>query len=282
MSTTTALRIQKNYTIDSMLDRIKRALEKAGFGSAPVKWSDLVMFDQFHVRGLEATKEMAESLELTSGQKILDVGCGLGGPARYLAALYDVHITGVDITPDFVEISDYLSIRAGLADKLTFQQGDATELPFKDEEFDIAYTQHVAMNIENKLKLYQEVHRVLKKSGQFAIYDAIKGNDQPVIYPTPWAREEAISFLATEQEMSEMLSNASFKTISFTDKTDIAKGWFQELRQQREQQQQSQQPPNPLNPIAILGSEMALAIGNFAKNVLEGRVRVVQYIVEKA
>ena len=282
MSTSTALRIQENYTINAMMDRIKQALEKAGFGSTAVKWSDLVTFDQFHVRGLEATKEMAEALKLTSGQNLLDVGSGLGGPARYLAAAHDVHITGIDITPDFVETSNYLSDRAGIADQLTFQQGDATELPFKDEQFDIAYTQHVAMNIENKLKLYQGVHSVLKKGGQFAIYDAIKGNDQPVIYPTPWAREEAISFLSTEKEMNEMLATAGFKIISFTDKTDISKEWFQELRQQREQQQQSQQPPNPLNPISILGPEMAPAIGNFAKNVMDGRVRVVQYIVEKA
>jgi ubiquinone/menaquinone biosynthesis C-methylase UbiE len=281
MTASTATRIQDNYAFAAMMDRMKQALEKAGLGSGPLQWSDLVGFDQFHVRGLEATKEMADALKLKPGQSVLDVGSGLGGPARYLAAVHGVHVTGIDLTPDYVAVSDYLSERAGLAGKLTFQQGDATDLPFKDEQFDVAWTQHVAMNIPDKSKLYKSVWRVLKPGGRFAIYDAIQGNDQPVIYPTPWARDETISFLATESEIEQALTGAGFSTLSFVDGTDTAAQWFRELQQQRAQQQQSQQAPSPLNPVLILGPELLVAIGNFARNVLEGRVRIVRIIAEK-
>lgn len=281
MTTATATRIQQNYAVQALLDRIKHALEKAGMGSGPLQWTDLVGFDQFHVRGLDSTKEMAEILKLKQDQSLLDIGSGLGGPARYLAAAHGVHVTGIDLTPQFVDVSDYLSERVGLADKLTFKQGDAIDLPFADEQFDVAWTQHVAMNIQNKPKLYQGIHRVLKTGGRFAIYDAIKGNDQPVIYPTPWASDQAISFLATESEMNDALASAGFRTLSFVDATETVAQWFRELQQQRAQQQQSRQVPNPLNPVSILGPDLLVAIGNFARNILEGRVRIVRIMVSK-
>jgi ubiquinone/menaquinone biosynthesis C-methylase UbiE len=274
--------IQENYTVESMADRVKQALANAGLGSGPLQWSDLASFDQFHVRGLEATKELAEALQLKSGQFLLDVGSGLGGAARYLAAVYGVQVTGIDLTPVFIEIAEYLSARAGLQGRTTFRQGDATELSFPDKTFDAAWTQHVAMNIENKPKLYKALHRVLKPGGQLAIYDPIRGNHQPLIYPTPWAREESISFVATESDIKEALAAASFQIRSFIDKTEIAAQWFREMQQQREKQTAQQTPPNPLNPMAVLGPEMGPAVANFARNVLEGRIRIVQVIAEKS
>ena len=272
--------IQENYTVGAMLDRIKEALEKVGLGEGPLRWSDLVPFDQFHVRGLEATKELAEALQLNMGESLLDIGSGLGGPARYLAAVHGVQVTGIDLTPVFVEISEYLSARAGLHDKTTFRQGDAADLPFHDEAFDVCWTQHVAMNVENKPKMYQGIHRVLKTGGQLAIYDAIRGNDQPLLYPTPWAREESMSFVATESGLKEALAGAGFQIRSFLDQTETAAQWSREVQQQRARQT-SPQTPNPLSPLFILGPQMAPAITNFAQNVLEGRVRLVQIIAEK-
>jgi SAM-dependent methyltransferase len=137
MSTGISQRIQDNYTIEAMVERVQQAIESAGLGTGRLQWSDLVPFDQFHVRGLEATKELASELQLKRGQSVLDVGSGLGGPARYLAAAHAVQVTGIDLTPSFIEISNYLSERSGLTDKLIFTEGDATELPFPDEAFDI-------------------------------------------------------------------------------------------------------------------------------------------------
>lgn len=277
MSNAITQSIQENYTIEATGDRVRQALERAGLGTGALQWTDLVPFDQFHFRGLEATRELAVDLNLREGQSVLDVGSGLGGPARYLAGVHAVHVTGIDLTPSFIEISDYLSKCTGLSDKLTFKQGDATELPFPDEAFDVVWTQHVTMNIQDKAKLYKGIHRVLNRGGRLAIYDPIKGNGQPIFYPTPWAREEGISFVATESEIKEALADAGFRTISAVDKTDIAAEWFQLQRAQQE----SQREPNPLSPLFILGPDLGRAIANFAKNVLEGRIRLVQIIAGK-
>ncbi len=277
MSTAISQRIQENYAIEAIGDRVQQALEMAGLGTGPLQWSDLAPFDQFHVRGLEATEELAKDLQLKNGQTVLDVGSGLGGPARHLAAVHKVHVTGIDLMSDFIEISNYLSKRASLKDKLIFTQADATELSFPNEAFEVVWTQHVAMNIQNKAKLYKSLHRVLKRSGKLAIYDAVQGNDQPVLYPTPWARDQGVSFIATESRMKDALTEAGFKNLSVIDKTDSAAQWFRDL-----QQQQSQKTPEPLSPLFILGPEMGQAIANFAKNILEGRIRVLQVIADKA
>jgi ubiquinone/menaquinone biosynthesis C-methylase UbiE len=277
MSTGISQRIQDNYTIDAMVERVQQAIESAGLGTGRLQWSDLVPFDQFHARGLEATKELANDLQLKSGQSVLDVGSGLGGPARYLAAVHAVQVTGIDLTPGFIEISNYLSERAGLTDKLIFTEGDATELPFPDEAFDLVWTQHVSMNIQDKGRLYKGFQRVLKAGGRLAIYDAIEGSNGPVLYPTPWAREEGISFVASQRGTTDALTEAGFSSLSVIDKTESAAQWFRDLRQQ-----QSQTAPDPLSPLFILGPGMGPAIGNFARNILEDRVRVVQIIAHKA
>jgi hypothetical protein len=138
------------------------------------------------------------------------------------------------------------------------------------------------MNIQDKARLYQGFHRVLKAGGRVAIYDVIQGSNGPVLYPTPWAREEGISFIASERGMTDALTEAGFKNLSVTDKTESAAEWFRNLRLQREQQQQSPTAPDPLSSLFILGPGMGPAISNFAQNVLEDRVHVVQIIAHKA
>ena len=201
---------------------------------------------------------------------------------RYLAAVHEVNVTGIDLTPSFIEISNYLSERAGLTDKLIFTEGDATELPFPDDTFDVVWTQHVSMNIQDKARLYKGFHRVLRAGGRLAVFDAIQGSNGPVLYPTPWAREEAISFIVSEKGMTDALTEAGFKNLSVIDKTERGARWFRELRQQREQQQKAETAPDPLSALFILGPGMTPAIGNFARNVLEDRVHIVQIIAEKA
>lgn len=209
--------------------RIEKALLEAGLGSGPIEWSKLATLDHFHVRGLAATKELAQSLGLTGGESILDVGSGLGGPARYLAAVHGCHVTGIELTSAFVEIAGRLSLRTGLSGLVNFIQGDALELPFPPNTFDHAWTQHVAMNIPEKERLYTGIHRVLKSAGRLAIYDLVKGEVEPVIYPIPCVREASISFIVSAAEMTQTLSAAGFREVSRADTTDLASSWFAEL-----------------------------------------------------
>ena len=268
--------VREHYTFEGMADRIEAALSQIGLDKEAIHWSDLVQLDQFHSRGLVATQEMAQGLDLTGGETILDIGSGLGGPARYLAAVHGSHVTGIELTPLYVDIAQRLSEKTGLSEKLSFIQGDALNLPFPDAHFDHVWTQHVAMNIEDKGALYQGIFRVLKPGGRFALYDIMLGDNHPVLYPTPWAKTIETSFVVSEDEVSQRLKSAGFKIISLLDTTQQAFAFMAEVKSQVQEETLS-----PLTLPAIIGSQSKEAMGNVARNLLEGRIRVVQIIAEK-
>src|SRR5262249_54389677 len=143
--------------------------------------------DQFHTRGLAATDELAKLAGITAEMSVLDVGSGVGGPARFLAATYDgCRVTGVDLSEPFVEAARYLTERTGQSGRVWFETASALELPFDDGDFDVVLLQHVAMNISDRARLYREIRRVLKSGGRFAIYDVVSNGGEPH-YPVPWA-----------------------------------------------------------------------------------------------
>ena len=265
--------VQEHYGVPEMPARVEKALHQAGLGSGPLDWAALAPLDQFHTRGLAATRELAEALNPAEGDRLLDVGAGLGGPARYLAAVHGAEVTGIELTPLYVEVATMLSARAGLSDRTRFLQGDATQMPFAPESFDHAWTQHVAMNIPDKELLYREIHRVLRKNGRLAIHDVLKAGSEPLIYPVPWAFEESISFLVSLDEAKRALEDAGFRLVSECDATERTLAWFADL---------SQTPPtSPLNLGALLGPGVPQAVANLGRNMKEGRAHVVQLVAEK-
>lgn len=270
--------IEEHYAVEGMRGRLEAALMNAGYGDGPIPWSDLAIIDQFHIRGLQATKDLIETLNPQPGQTLLDLGSGLGGPARFVAATREVQVSGIDLTGEYVSISAYLSERSGLADRTRFVQGSATETPFENGAFDYAWTQHVAMNIADKDALYREAFRLVKPGGKFAIYDVAQGSEGPVRFPVPWADEQGQSFLITPDELKTRVSAAGFTIESFEDQTALALAWFAEFQAMMQQQAAN---PNPLNPMAILGANTRDAVMNVPVNIREGRIQVVQLIASK-
>src|SRR5215469_10656596 len=187
--------VRNHYRATGLTQRLKRALTVLGPEEERLTPQQLAALDQFHTRGLAATAELAVLAGITVNTSVLDVGSGVGGPARFLAATYGCQVTGVDLSEPFVDAARYLTERTGQSGQVSFETASALELPFDAGRFDIVLLQHVAMNIADRAPLYREIRRVLKSGGRFATFDVVlKGEAEPH-YPVPWARTPATSFL---------------------------------------------------------------------------------------
>ncbi len=267
----------EHYEPSNLAERVTGALQEAGLASGVVRWSDTAPFDQFHVRGSAATEELAVALDPSPGATVLDVGCGIGGPARYLAAEYGCRVTGVDLSRTFVDVARMLTDRAGLSASVHCEQGDALDLRFGDGAFDHAWTEHVAMNIADRDRLYRGIHRVLRAGGRFAIYDIVEGNGRPLTFPVPWARDAADSFLLTGDAMRDSLGRAGFTEISWADTTDAGIAWFADQQAARA----AEGPGQLLGLQLVMGDGFQQMAANLATNLQSGRVRVVRTIVRR-
>ena len=207
-------RVASHYSENLKLaDAIAEKLRNVGKDLNKLTTADLVIVDEFHIRGRKATLELGEKMNLNARSHVLDIGSGLGGPARTLAETYGCRVTGIDLTQAFCDTATAMSVWVGLDSRTSFKQGDATNLPFENQAFDAAMTIHVAMNIAAKDKMYAEARRVLKSGGVFAVYDVLQGEGGEVLYPVPWARNPSISHLATPDEMKSLLAGAGFKLL---------------------------------------------------------------------
>lgn len=268
--------IAKHYTEGgSLLDRIAEGLAKVGKSLDEATTADLAAVDEFHIRGRKATLELAAGLGLSAASRVLDLGSGLGGPARTLAETNGCHVTGIDLTPEFCAAATVLSAKTGLSDRVEFIQGDATDLPFGEAVFDAAVTIHVAMNIAAKDRLYAEARRVLKPGGRFAVYDVMQGEGGDILYPVPWARDASISFVATPDEVAALLAGAGFRVLERHDSTDESGAWFKALADES-----ARSGPPPLSVAAILGADRKAMVQNQVRNLAERRIRTVTFLCE--
>ncbi|MFZ2008121.1 MAG: methyltransferase domain-containing protein [Stellaceae bacterium] len=211
--------VAQHYGISGIAERILAALKAANGADAPVTVEALSVLDHFHGRGIVATKELVELLKPQAGEHVLDIGSGIGGPARWFAAKCGARVTGVDLTPEFCAAAEALNRATGLADRITIKNGSALALPVDDNSFDRAYSQNVIMNIENKLQFYREACRALKPGGVLALSNLCRGKDGAFRYPVPWAETPATSFLVTPEEMRAQLIDVGFEIVVFHDTT---------------------------------------------------------------
>jgi ubiquinone/menaquinone biosynthesis C-methylase UbiE len=125
-----------------------------------------------------------------------------------------VTVTGIDLTPEFIETGKVLCEWVGLDSRISLGQGSALAMPFADCVFDRAYMLHVAMNIVDKAKLCSEVSRVLRPNSLFGIYDVMRIGDGELTYPVPWAMTAASSAVATPAQYREAHKKAGFTVLA--------------------------------------------------------------------
>ena len=269
-------RVARHYTQGDLGAAVLKALRAAGKDLDRLTLEDLAPVDEFHVRGRAATMELGAGLELTPAMHVLDVGSGIGGPSRHLAAAYGCRITGLDLTEEYCRVATMLAERVGLAAQVSYRQGNALAMRFDDGTFAAAYTQHVAMNIADKASLYAEVARVLGPGGRFGLYDLLQGEGGAVLFPVPWARTAAESILVKPMELRSLLEAAGFEILSWRDTTAAGREWFKEMRARNE----SDGPPQ-LGFGVLLGADFTTMARNQVRNFAEDRLAAVEVICRK-
>jgi ubiquinone/menaquinone biosynthesis C-methylase UbiE len=273
----TSADIAAHYSRDGLLDRLLAALADDGADPGAPTLEQLAPYDQFHGRGLEATEEVAALMPARAGDHLLDVGSGIGGPARWFARHFGCRVTGIDLTPAFCTVARELTRRTGLTDRVAFEVGDALALPFADGAFDGAYSMNVSMNIADKAALYREVRRVLKPGGWLLLSEVARGDGPDPQYPMPWAATAAASFLATPQQTADGLAAAGFEVLQLRSTREQALAFG---ARSRAAVARGEKPPH--RAVMVVHAEVAkAAMANSARALADGGVQPIEVLARR-
>ncbi|MHC4687145.1 MAG: class I SAM-dependent methyltransferase, partial [Planctomycetota bacterium] len=254
--------VEKQYGIGEILEKIESGLKLAGKDVNSLTVDDLAPIDEFHTRGREATREVAELVNLKASDLVLDVGCGLGGTARHLAEQYKCNLIGIDLTEEYISVGTKLTELVNLSDRVELRYGSALDIPYGDERFDIVWTQHVQMNIADKNRFYSEIVRVLKPGGRFLFHDIFRGSGESPFYPAPWAEDESMSALVTETEARSTIEEVGLEIDQWIGKVQESIEFFERVLSKIE----ADGPP-PIGIHLLMGGNAKDKLRNYARNL---------------
>ena len=270
--------VTNHYTHGDLATAIRSGIESLGKKAESITVNDLAPVDEFHIGGRQASEDFLGQLDLSPEKQVLDVVCGLGGAARFVASRYGCRVTGIDLTPEYVETGNVLCGWVGLGNSISLHQGSALAMPFADRAFDRAYMLHVGMNIDDKPKLCSETSRVLRSGSFFGIYDVMRIGEGELTYPVPWATTAASSALATPAEYRAALQAAGFSVIAERNRRDFALAFFDQLRAKTA----AAGGPPPLGLHILMGRNTPDKVQNMIQNISNGRIAPVELIARKA
>jgi len=272
----TERKIADHYTHGGLADAIAAGLEamKQGSDASPVEL--LAGVDEFHMGGRPATRALVERLELEKRHAVLDIGCGLGGTARFLNATYGCKVAGCDLTPEYVEVGNHLNHELELSDQIELSVASALATPYGDGRFDRATMLHVGMNIADKAALMAETARVTKPGAMFGVYDVMRQNARPIAYPVAWAADDATSFLASPDEYCSAMQDAGFEILETEDKREVALKFFETIKARL-----AKGAPPPLGLHIVMGEDAKTKVGNMHANIESGAISPVQILARR-
>lgn len=269
--------VSDHYLHGSLINAIKNALPALGRTIENVTIEDLAPVDEFHIGGRLATDNLISQLNFSEKHHVLDVGCGLGGASRYVATKCKSRVTGIDLTPEYIETGNVLCEWLNLDSDVTLKQGSALSMPFKDNMFDGSYMLHVGMNIDDKSSLFSEIYRVLKPGAYFGIYDIMRQKNGDVLYPVPWATQSSTSKLSTPEQYKKALSDAGFVFLAANNRREFALDIFKRLRVNNE----ANGGPPPLGLHTLMQESTAEKVKNMLENIKENLIAPIEIIVKK-
>jgi sarcosine/dimethylglycine N-methyltransferase len=262
----TDIQIEAQYSTGASRQAIEQALVAAGKDLGHLRPEDLALLEDFHTMGRIATAQLADLVEITPGDNVLDAGSGIGGTARYLAERTRCHVVAVDLTEEYCQTARWLNRLVGLDERISVRQADVTDLPFKDATFTRVFSQHVQMNVADKALLYEEARRVLADGGQLAVWDIVAGEGGKPDFPVPWADRPEYSHLTTSDRLRMAIGASGFEIEQWDDLTGQAAAMMQALLTL---------PPSPIGLQAFVpGFERKAK--NLTAALADGRLRAVQ------
>ena len=262
--------VSRHYGRGGLMERIEKGLAASGVDLQHVTVDDLAPVDEFHSRGREATVEIAAMINPSGTDRVLDVGCGLGGTARFLARNYGCAVSGIDLTPEYIDVGRRLTEMVGLDDMIDLKQGSALDLPYDDESFDYVTTEHVQMNIADKGRFYWEIARVLKLQGRFVFHDIFCGTGPgPLHYPVPWAEEQSLSYLTPVAQARSLMEGVGLEIAQWHGRDEESIAYFTPIVERL-----GNEGPPPLGLHLLLGEIGGEKLKNYLRNLEEGRVTV--------
>ncbi|MFZ0389665.1 MAG: class I SAM-dependent methyltransferase [Calditrichia bacterium] len=268
--------LNSHYSQRHLVQNIISAVKKREAVSGPVTAGDLAAMDEFHIQGRKATQNLLQNLEILPGSKIAELGCGIGGTCRLLAAEYRSSVFGVDITDEYCRAADYLSRKLMLSDKIHISRAGISQLPWKSGRFDLAVLQHVIMNIPDKVAMAGEIRRILKSGGKLALFEVFSGKKDGPVFPVPWAESDALNFLVSAEEMRKNLLESGFKILHWLDYSKTGLSWVQKMLAKSR---------NHLPPVLglhlLMGSNTREKMQNVIINLEQERICLIQAVVQK-
>ena len=268
--------IAGHWAQGDVLGLVLAAMERAGLDPGAATVETLAPIDHFHARGFAATRELADALPVSAEDRLLDIGCGLGGPARYFAERFGCRVDGIDITEPFVVAAARLTALTGLEDRVAVRLGDGERLPYADVGFDGAFAQHVTMNVADRAAFFAEAFRVLKPGGFFALTEHGLGATGGPHHPVPWSETGAGAYLVTPEETARLLGDAGFEGVEMTETGEKSLEGYRAVVGLAER---GALPPFGVH--LLMGATAPAKLANAARNIAEGRTRPIQVLCRR-
>jgi len=257
--------LDAHYSAKDIETRILAALKTAGLDpEQKLTPEELGALDHFHTGGYGASLRLLELSKIQAGDRVLDIGAGLAGPARMLAVSPGCDVDCIELSPDYCAGAALLNRLTGLEHRVKVYEGSALDQPFADNLFDAAWMQNVGMNIADKRKLYEEVYRILKPGGRFAFQEMVAGDKAASYYPLPWATDPFDNHLIPVEEMNALLGDCGFVAEFFEDASNAPPSGAPE------------NTPKVQLSLSAYVDDLAEKADNAKRSVSEGQIRFVR------